>query len=513
MILKTFLEHEILNLIKSSRIYLSVIMFLLLYVSIFVVRVLDYQKQTNQYLADVRQADEVMQNPDNYSHINPRAIHHTSIFSIFNQGYRFNRVINIQFYEPIDRSITFNEERNRLYLENSQIDITFLVTFFLSLFILLITYDCVNGEKRSGTLRVLMTYPFKRQSYVLKKILGAFIFVSFTFSVPYTLSLISLIVIYSNLLTGSFFLSAFFYWFLVLLFIIFFTLIGILISICSSYPNRSLVYSLFIWLLLSILLPVSWDYIISPKLFDNSLTQLQQIHTDKKNIANDLFWNPPPEVKPGGMYLMHTGSHFYNSKIFSDQNTYDTHYRFQKYLYENYYPATKVAELAIDDVIRKRLTIENTKNWIFFFNPILLFEDISRKITGNSRGDYLRFLHDGRLIRDDLVNRGIQEGWLMDYRFFAMFQDEHLFESEQMQALWQRAMKEGVGSVFLDILAFMENSEKFKFEMPTIRRYTQPNFSFSEIFGKIAIVLTIFVFSILILWILTWIKFMKYDVR
>ena len=511
MILKAFLKHEILNLLKSRRIYLTVFMFLVLYVSVFVVRVTDYQKQINQYLADVQQADAVMQNPANYSYINPRAIHQPLIFSIYNQGFRFNRVINIEFYEPISNSITQNEERNPLYYENNQLDITFLITFFLSLFILLISYDSVNGEKKTGTLRLLLTFPIKRQSFVLKKILGVFIFVAVTFSIPYILSILCLVLIYANMLTGSFFLSAFFYWFLVMLFIFFFSLMGIFVSVCTMAPSRSLVFSLLVWILFCIVLPISWDYLVSPKLYEDRLKQLQRIHLNKANQANSIFYDVPDEVNINHVSHMSWNNYFYSTIVWSFQETYDRHYAFQRYVYEKYYPVAREVEMARDDVLRKQINIDKTKSMVFFFNPIVLFNDISMKIAGNGRDDYLNFLHKGREIRDDLVNRGITEGWLLDYRFLARFEDENMLGSQMIW--WEKASVSGWEPAYQEMLNLATNANLFKFEMPVIRRYDQPNPSFGEIFNRIVMVLTMFVVSIIILWIVTWYKFMRYDVR
>ena len=314
--IKILLNHEILNLLKSKRVYWTVCMFILLFTSIFVVRLIDYQKQLNQYIDDVRQTEESLQNATNYSYINPRAIQQPIIFSIYNEGFKIPRVLNIQYYDPITYTATLNEENNMFFIDNNQLDITFLITFFLSLFILLISYDSINGEKQVGTLRLMLTFPLKRQSFILKKMLGVFIFVGFTFTLPYILSLITLIVIYANLLTINFFLSAFFYWFLVMLFILFFSLLGIFISCCTRNPNRSLVYSLLIWILFSIVLPISWDYIISPKLYNDKVTELERIHLDKRNHYYHIMWNPTESIFSGEqMMIEYSGEGFYNSRL------------------------------------------------------------------------------------------------------------------------------------------------------------------------------------------------------
>jgi len=518
--LLTLLKHEIQILLRSKRVYWTVFMFLLLFLSIFIVRLVDYQKQVNQYIADVQIHEESLQSVVNYSFIKPRAIQQPIIFSIFNEGFRFPRVVTIQFYEPIYESGALNEENNLLYIDITQLDITFLITFFLSLFILLISYDSVNGEKSIGTLRVIMTYPIKRQSFILKKLLGVFIFVAFIFSIPYFLSLISLIIIYANLLSLNFFFSAFFYWFLVLLFILFFSLLGIFISTCSTNPNRSLVYSLLIWVLFSIILPISWDYIISPRIYNEKFEQLSHNFIEKHNLANRLYYiDVPDDADLNKIGHMNWSGDFYEATVWGLQGTYEQHYRFQRYMYEVYFPVSRDIELIADEIYRTRISMENMRSRIFFYNPIVLLNNLSMKITGNSNDDYLLFLQNSREIRDDLINLGVNEGWLFDYRFFTMFTEEY----NNLQDYWIEMYKEydedddkfwaAWDTIWARVNAFSSKAEFYEMELPHIKPYEQPHFTLAFIIPRIFNGLSMLVLSILVLWVMTWIKFMKYDVR
>jgi len=517
--LKTLLTHELLNLLKSRRVYWTVVMFIILFASVFIVRVVDYQKQINQYNADIMTTNEALQEAPNFSHIRLRAIQRPIIFSIYNEGFAFHRVVDIQYYEPILQTTSLNEDSNMILLEDTTLDITFLITFFLSLFILLISYDSVNGEKRVGTLRVLMTYPLKRQSFILKKMLGVFIFVAVTFTIPYMLSLISLMVIYANLLTVNFFLSATLYWFLVLLFIFFFSLLGIFISTCTTNPNRSLVYSLTIWLLFAIILPISWQYIISPKLYNEAIDRLDHNYGDKYTHSRNVFWlRELDETKYDASQLsledsdmfQWMGGYFYDTAKAGSQQGYDQHYRFQQYVIDNYYPASREVEQARDEVDRKYINIENGANWVFFFNPIVLFENLSSKITGNSRADQLRFLQDSREVRDALIGLGIREGWLLDYRFFASFKDGLALPSfEELMEMSGSDMNK-LYAYLTDIFA---TAEPFEMQLPTFPQYPQPILTFGEVFMAILPYLVMFVVSILGLWMMTWQRFMVYDVR
>jgi hypothetical protein len=312
--------------------------------------------------------------------------------------------------------------------------------------------------------------------------------------------------VYANILTSSFFLSAFFYWFLVLLFIFFFCLLGIFISVCSISPNRSLVYSLLTWIMLCIILPISWDYIVSPQLFNDDIVQLQRNENDRRMQA----WEWLRGQRISGMYMYHNGGRTHSIEIWSFTETYESWYEYLVLLNSEYFNLNREIELATDNIIRKRIIIDNVRNSVFFYNPIVLFNDISNQIAGNSRADYLRFLHEGRGIRDDFVNLGTRDGWLLDYRFFAHKADPDLLGS---QDLWMDKFMSDLDTTVDELMAIGESAESFSFEMPFIRRYEQPNPSVTDIFSRIVMVLSMLVVSSLALWILTWNKFMRYDVR
>jgi len=504
------LKHEILNLLKTGRVYLTIITFLLLFMTVFTVRVMDYQKTLNQYIADVRINDEQLQAAENFSFLNPRAIQQPIIFSIYHEGFNFSRVVDIIFYNPIIQTTSLHTEINILDRENSKLDITFLITFFLSLFILLITYDSVNGEKQNGTLRLFMTYPLKRQNFIIKKVLGVFVLVIFTFTIPYLLSMICLIVKYSTLLSVSFFHSIFFYWFVVMLFVFSFSLLGVLISCFTSNPNRSLVYSLLIWFLLIIILPISWDYIVSPRVYKNRLDNLQINYQVKLREFNQAMNNPPEGSNPREGDWAYLDGYFYNTTVLSlFSNGYEGRLNFQKYVYDFVFPISKEVEMSMDELLRVRINKDKIRTRAFFYNPVVLLNDLATKITGNSREDHLRFLQDSRGLRNEIINQGIYEGWLWDNRFFARF-DRDIDDTIVNDFFAGNLDFDGFYSALMN---FLEHTPRFEMEVPNLSRYEQPNQTFSEIFQYIVPNLAFFMLIIIVLWVVTWQVFLKYDVR
>jgi hypothetical protein len=146
----------------------------------------------------------------------------------------------------------------------------------------------------------------------------------------------------------------------------------------------------------------------------------------------------------------------------------------------------------------------------------VLFNSLSTKITGNSREDHLKFMQTGREIRDELTNLGISEGWLLDRRFFAVGDDNSQpgYMEDYFKNTGKTISNEEEWVEFYNYcMSFLENGEEYEMMLPVIREYSQPLYSFGEIFMRIYVYLVLFVGCILVLWVLTWWKFMWYDVR
>jgi ABC-type transport system involved in multi-copper enzyme maturation permease subunit len=69
------------------------------------------------------------------------------------------------------------------------LDLAVVVQVILSLFILLLTYDAVCGEKEGGTLRLTSSFPVPRDRLLLSKVLGALIPILVTFGFPLLLGI------------------------------------------------------------------------------------------------------------------------------------------------------------------------------------------------------------------------------------------------------------------------------------------------------------------------------------
>ena len=139
--------------------------------------------------------------------------------------------------------------------ENFQLNWFFILGVLMGFIMLILSFEAFSSEKRSGTLRLLSVYGFKRQAILWSKYLTYMILYLVIIIPP---SLISMILFFS--LTGTWDMIYFFKFLTIILlsipFASFFALLGIFISMAKNF-RIAIVIVVFVWLLFLIMIPQS----------------------------------------------------------------------------------------------------------------------------------------------------------------------------------------------------------------------------------------------------------------
>ncbi len=502
---KELLKHEVQSLLKSNRVVWSLLVFVVMFILVFWIRVDDFKQQRQAYIADQQMFQEQEKAAENYSFIHTRAIFPPVLFSIYHEGdfVRRGHLIDNPFFEELYYTTQGNSAAVRLFRDTIKLDITTLIVFFLSLFILLNTFDSVNGEKRSGTLKLLMTFELKRSHYLLKKIAGTLMFVGLVFFVPYFMSLIILIIAFPSLITLSFMLQWILYLAGVLVFSLCFILLGVWTSLLTKSPGKSLVYALFCWIGLLMILPLVMS-LLTAQLFINK-TNWSVYQKERSMISEQIsqqykILNQKYNLQEMGHYFWWGSGAFNSTSILSTLETERAHVNYNKYYFENIFPLVKKT----DDLYIKREQGSNRKNelnrMLQFYNPSTIFTDIAENLSGCSNKDYYQFLSDGTDLRDKIISLGIKDNWLHSRLFFA--KADTLFDRSLL--LKANSMQEGLAIL---------NQHKFVFSMPNLPKYEYKQITLSQMAKNSYIY---FCFSLIFiigffLWDLNLVK--KYDIR
>jgi ABC-type transport system involved in multi-copper enzyme maturation permease subunit len=147
-------------------------------------------------------------------------------------------------------------------------DLTFAVQFLLSFFAILLTYNALSSEKEKGTLRLVLSNPVKRADVVLAKYLSALATILLPLLAGLIVGLIFLSLSSAVLISSAFALGLFMFIAVSLLYISVFILIGLLFSALSHSSKNSLVFGLLVWTFLVVIFPKSSGLFLTLKRFD-----------------------------------------------------------------------------------------------------------------------------------------------------------------------------------------------------------------------------------------------------
>ena len=135
------------------------------------------------------------------------------------------------------------------------LDLDLVVRVILSLFVLLFTYDAVSGEKESGPLRLMASFPVPKDRLLAGKLLGALIPTLAAFGLPLALGIGVMLLMPDISLAGSdlerlgMIMGAF------VLYLAAFTCVGLLASCLTTRASTSFVVLLAFWVAAVVVLP------------------------------------------------------------------------------------------------------------------------------------------------------------------------------------------------------------------------------------------------------------------
>jgi ABC-type transport system involved in multi-copper enzyme maturation permease subunit len=152
-------------------------------------------------------------------------------------------------------SISKNPKIGELISDSKLLDWAFIVSVILSFAAGLLTYKSISGERRDGTLVLVLSNPLPRSVLLLAKYSAAMLALTLALLSAIIFSLITLQVIGSVSLAGDDFLKIAFFTGISLLFLSVFVFLGLICSVFTQSPLISAVTFLFNWILLVFVIP------------------------------------------------------------------------------------------------------------------------------------------------------------------------------------------------------------------------------------------------------------------
>lgn len=166
------------------------------------------------------------------------------------------------------------------------LDMLFIVRVVLSLVAILLTYDSLSGEREQGTLKLILSSRVPRASILVAKCIGGYITLLLPFLVPMLLALLILTSSSSLSFSGEDWARLGLIFLVSLLYIGFFLMLGLLVSSRSNRSNSALMMLLFLWVVFVLGVP-KVSSILADKF--SSIPSIQTVQAEKDAVAGQLW--------------------------------------------------------------------------------------------------------------------------------------------------------------------------------------------------------------------------------
>ena len=251
----TLFEKELKAILLSPKFVATFgVCSLLILLSVFI-GIQEHRAAVDQYETAIQLADQEIREATSWWGVNNRVYRRPNPMQIFASGVNndIGRLSNISTWTEVKlRQSTYSDDS--LFALFRFIDFTFIVQVVLSLFAILFTYDAINGERESGTLKLAFSNAVPRGTYMLAKFLGSWVGLTAPLLIPIALALLVLMILQVPM-TGLEWLKLLALIGISILYFTFFIMLGLLVSALTKRSTVSFLILLVAWVLFVLIMP------------------------------------------------------------------------------------------------------------------------------------------------------------------------------------------------------------------------------------------------------------------
>ena len=241
-------QKELKNILLSPKFTATfLVCSILILISVFI-GINEYKNAVEQFEANQQIAQQDIAQASNWGSVRNIAHREPTPMQIFVSGLHFDvgRLSGISSYEDVKLTRSpYSDET--IFAIFRFIDFAFIVQVVLSLFAILFTYDAINGERETGTLKLAFANSVSRASYLLAKFTGIWMGLIIPLLIPILIGLL-LLMLFKIPVSGMEWVSIVSLIGLSILYITFFIGIGILVSALTRKSSLSFLLLLVIWI-------------------------------------------------------------------------------------------------------------------------------------------------------------------------------------------------------------------------------------------------------------------------
>jgi ABC-type transport system involved in multi-copper enzyme maturation permease subunit len=254
-VLQLLIEKELKAILQSPKFIATFgVCSILIMLSIFI-GVREYRASLAQYEIATSLVDQKVAEATSFRNMQTKVYREPDPMQIFMSGvnYDVGRLSQIQSKQDVKLEQSAYSE-DPLFAVFRYIDFAFIVQVVLSLFAIVFTYDAINGERESGTLKLVLSNAVPRAKYLIAKMTGAWLGLTIPLLIPILLGLL-LLFLFKVPMTGSDWLKLTTLIGVSILYFTFFIALGLLVSSLTRTSSVSFLLLLVAWITLVLIVP------------------------------------------------------------------------------------------------------------------------------------------------------------------------------------------------------------------------------------------------------------------
>lgn len=474
----------------------------------------DYQRRLEDYNENVAANEAELRKVKVYKNIKPTAYRPPNVLSVFGEGLekQLGQSARIELGGVSEISATSTGGNPFLSIFPT-LDVTLILKVVMSILALLVAHDTISGEREQGTLKLILSGTIARYQVLLGKLLAGLVTLIIPVTSAFILGLLILQFFPMVSLAGADWIRIGLMYIASLIFISAMYNVGLLFSCLMRRSSISLVLGLFVWVVFVVVIPNGSVYLANylhpTEAREKMDAQVKTLTEDRNNQIHDLT----KTLKTGGTWAGAAGAFgssfvLYSGKPYRDdlQKGYTIsgpiRIKYADRIFE-------VQQQYLGGLIKQK----HLARTIAQISPITVYESLMSALSGTDLGSYEYFRTEVKMYANELIEyiRSKTENFSSLSYFTPTKEGEHLEMVKEMGRIQKTHADR-----------FMEEFQKWydqKLEQtPSLNLQDLPQFtcgpeSLIKALHRALPHITLLIFINALFFALSFVAFLKYDVR
>ncbi len=253
--LLVLIEKELKSILQSPKFVATFgVCSVLILLSVFI-GVSEYRASVSQYETATNWVDQQIAEATTFRNLPTKVYRQPDPMQIFVSGvnYDIGRLSQISIEQDVKLEQSAYSD-DPIFAVFRYLDFSFIVQVVLSLFAIVFTYDAINGERESGTLKLVLSNPVSRGQYLFAKLAGSWLGLTIPLLIPILIGML-LLIVFRIPMTAADWLKLISLIGVSILYFTFFIALGLLVSALTRHSSISFLLLLVAWITLVLIVP------------------------------------------------------------------------------------------------------------------------------------------------------------------------------------------------------------------------------------------------------------------